>query len=245
LTAADNMVLFRNFVRQALRREGYYASFVCRPPFPNVMSSGWHLHQSIVNARGGNLFVADVTSKASPEGEVAQDFLSDLGCHYLAGLLDHAHGMSAIAVPTTNGYERFRPNALAPQSANWGYDSRAAMLRVVGGMGDPATRIENRLGEPMANPYLYMASQIYAGLDGVERELVPPSSTSRAQGTSSPLPASLELAVKALQADEVYRVGFGGDFVDYFAQIANAQCERFAAATDPVLFQSREYFSRY
>jgi glutamine synthetase len=53
LTAADNMVLFRNGVKQALRRAGYHATFMCRPPFPNIMSSGWHLHQSLVDARTG------------------------------------------------------------------------------------------------------------------------------------------------------------------------------------------------
>jgi glutamine synthetase len=53
LTAADNMVLFRNGVRQALRRAGYHASFMCRPPFPHIMSSGWHLHQSLVDRRHG------------------------------------------------------------------------------------------------------------------------------------------------------------------------------------------------
>lgn len=245
LTAADHMVLFRNLVRQALRREGYYASFVCRPPFPNVMSSGWHLHQSLVDAQGENLFMRRGAGQSLSHRPSAQDYLSETGGQYLGGLLEHAQGMCALAVPTTNGYGRFRPNALAPQSANWGPDSRGAMLRVIGGPGDASTRIENRLGEPMANPYLYIASQIYAGLDGLERHLIPPLAGDASQAGFKALPASLEVAARALQADEVFRRGFGHDFVDYFGHIALSEWQRFQDAEDPVQFQSREYFSRY
>ncbi len=90
----------------------------------------------------------------------ARHTLSDVGTHYLAGLLNNAQGMTVMCTPTVNGFGRFRPNALAPQSILWGRDNRGAMLRVIGQAGDTATRIENRLGEPAANPYLYMASQI-------------------------------------------------------------------------------------
>jgi glutamine synthetase len=245
LTAADNMVLFRNLVRQALRREGYYASFVCRPPFPNVMSSGWHLHQSLVDGHGANLFMPELVEQASANPFSARNYLSETGAQFLSGLLEHAQAMTALAVPTVNGYERFRPNALAPQTASWGYDSRGAMLRVIGGPGDVATRIENRLGEPMANPYLYLASQIYAGLDGVERNLVPSLAGSAPQSALQALPASLELAVRALQANQVFQKGFGQGFVAYYGQIASSEWARFQAAQDPVQFQSKEYFSRY
>ncbi|HEY8049432.1 MAG TPA: glutamine synthetase, partial [Ramlibacter sp.] len=92
LTAADNMVLFRSAARQALRRAGYHATFVCRPPFPNIMSSGWHLHQSLVDLRtGDNAFRSE-----SP------DVLSSTGKHYLAGLLEHARGMTVFCTPTAN-----------------------------------------------------------------------------------------------------------------------------------------------
>jgi glutamine synthetase len=245
LSAADHMVLFRNLVRQALGREGYYASFVCRPPFPNIMSSGWHLHQSLVNDRGENLFAPKSSAQVPRPTGTAQDYLSETGCQYLAGLLEHAQGMAAIAVPTINGYERFRPNALAPQTASWGYDSRSAMLRVVGGLAGSATRIENRLGEPMANPYLYMASQIYAGLDGISRNLKPPLASALTSNDAKALPMNLEIAASALQGDDVLRVGFDHEFVDYYAHIARATWARFIASKDPVEFHSREYFSRF
>jgi glutamine synthetase len=87
--------------------------------------------------------------------------------------------MAVFCTPTVNGFGRFRPNALAPQSVLWGRDNRGAMLRVVGECGDAATRIENRIGEPAANPYLYLASQIHAGLDGMARQLKAPPATDR------------------------------------------------------------------
>jgi len=157
LTAADNMVLFRNAVKQALRRAGFHATFMCRPPFPHIMSSGWHLHQSLVDAStGNNVFQRETPAQGSTPLD-ADYSLSDLGAHYLAGLLAHAPGMTVFCTPTTNGFGRFKPNALAPQSVLWGRDNRGAMLRVIGACGDRSTRIENRLGESGANPYLYMA----------------------------------------------------------------------------------------
>ena len=116
LTAADNMVLFRSAVRQALRRVGYYATFMCRPPFENIMSSGWHLHQSLVDTKHDrNAFMRD-TPQVNTQANDACYTLSEAGSHYLAGLLEHAQGMTVMCTPTVNGFGRFRPNALAPQS---------------------------------------------------------------------------------------------------------------------------------
>ena len=121
LAAADAMLLFRSATKQVLRRHGYHATFMCRPKLPNVMSSGWHLHQSLVDqSDGANAF--------SCRG----DFLSDTGKHFLAGLLAHAKGLCALATPTINGYKRYRPYSLAPDRIHWGRDNRGAMLRVIG-----------------------------------------------------------------------------------------------------------------
>ncbi len=255
LTAADNMVLFRSAVTQALRRAGYHATFMCRPPFPNIMSSGWHLHQSLVQLADShqspvakpparNAFMRDAPAPGTTPLD-AQHTLSTLGEHYLAGLLAHARGMAALATPTINGFERFQPNALAPQSILWGRDNRGAMLRVVGQAGDPATRIENRIGEPAANPYLYVASQIYAGLDGVARQLkAPPASTAPYDANNDKLPTSLGEALQALQSDGALLHGFGSDFVGYFTRIKQQELRRFAEAEDTLDWQRREYFSR-
>jgi glutamine synthetase len=245
LTAADNMVLFRNGVKQALRRAGYHASFMCRPPFPNIMSSGWHLHQSRARADGRNAFCRDVPADGSTPQD-ARHTLSDLGAHYLAGLLAHARGMAVFCTPTVNGYGRFRPNALAPQSVLWGRDNRGAMLRVVGDCGDGGTRIENRIGEPAANPYLYLASQIHAGLDGIERRLEPPPATDAPYGAADVrLPTGLGEALDALRADTVLVDAFGAPFVEYLCRIKGAELARFEQAQDAAEFQRREYFSRF
>ncbi len=245
LTAADNMVLFRSAVKQALRRAGYHATFMCRPPFPSIMSSGWHLHQSLVDLQTGqNAFQRP---EPAPDTGVcdAAHTLSDAGERYLAGLLAHAAGMTALCVPTINAYERFQPNALAPQSVVWGLGNRGAMLRVVGAAGDTATRIENRIGEPAANPYLYIAAQIHAGLDGLARKLrTPPATHAPYDPAAEKLPATLGAALQALQQDVAMQQGFGSAFISFFSHIKKAELQRHATATDKLEWQRREYFGR-
>lgn len=245
LTAADNMVLFRSAMRQALLRAGYHATFMCRPPFPNIMSSGWHLHQSLVDLRtGANAFKRDTPAPGTSPSD-AQHTLSALGERYLAGLLAHAQGMAVFCTPTVNGFGRFRPNALAPQAVLWGRDNRGAMLRVVGDCGDGGTRIENRIGEPAANPYLYLASQIHAGLDGVERGLRAPPATNSPYGSNHEmLPTRLGDALDALHADVTLCEAFGPSFVKYYDRLKRSELARFEQADDQDEFQRREYFGR-
>jgi glutamine synthetase len=245
LTAADNMVLFRNGVKMALRRAGYHATFMCRPPFPHIMSSGWHLHQSLVDlGTGRNAFRRDHPEPHATAAD-ASSTLSKTGAHWLAGLLQHARGMAVFGTPTVNGFGRFRPNALAPQSVLWGRDNRGALLRVIGACGDEATRIENRIGEPAANPYLYLASQVHAGLDGLGRGLLPPPATDAPySGAGESLPTSLGEGLDALSSDVALCEAFGPAFVDYFTRIKRSEQERFEAAADRDEFQRREYFGR-
>ncbi|MGA8515670.1 MAG: glutamine synthetase family protein [Burkholderiaceae bacterium] len=264
LSAADNMVLFRSAVKQALRRAGYHATFMCRPPFPYVMSSGWHLHQSLALHDGSNAFAKPAAEAAAqdwykramaqpaPTPKIAQplqatSYLSTLGCHYLAGLLTHAKACTALTNPNINAYARFQPNALAPQSIVWGHDNRGAMLRVIAPPDTPqATRIENRVGEPMANPYLYLASQIHAGLDGITRKLVaPPACETPYAATAEKLPTSLGDALAALQTDAMLCKALGQSFVDYFCQVKRQEIVRYGAAEDKVDWQRREIFSRH
>ena len=245
LRAADNMVRFRNGVRQALARAGYWASFMCRPPFDHIMSSGWHLHQSLIDLESGaNLFVRDAAAQGS-SAQDAEHTLSSFGAKYLAGLLDHAAGALVFCTPTANGYGRFRPLALAPQAAVWGRDNRGAMLRIIGQAQDTATRIENRIGEPAANPYLYMASQIHAGLDGIARGLKPPSATESPYGQGNTLlPTDLGQALAALQADTHLVNAFGPGFVALLSGIKQLEWQRYQQAEDKMAFQRNEYFSR-
>jgi glutamine synthetase len=233
MAPADIMVLFRSAVKQICQRHGYHATFMCRPRIPNVMSSGWHLHQSLVSrASGENAFMKD------------DEHLSPLGRHYMAGLLAHARASAVFSTPTINGYKRYRSYSLAPDRAIWGRDNRGVMIRVLGGPNDPATRLENRIGEPAANPYLYMASQILAGLDGIDRALDPgPSADAPYEAKASLLPKSLSEAVSALQEDSFFRGAMGAELVDYYVHIKNAEIERFQAeVTD---WEQREYFEMF
>ena len=98
-----------------------------------------------------------------------------------------------FTTPTINGYKRYRSYSLAPDRAIWGRDNRGVMIRALGGANDAATRLENRIGEPAANPYLYMASQILSGLDGVDRKLDPgPSADAPYETQATKLPKSAE-----------------------------------------------------
>jgi glutamine synthetase len=240
LAAADAMVLFRSAVKQIARRNGYLASFMCRPALPNVMSSGWHLHQSLIEKAGKrNAFAFD-----------HPDVLSTVGHYYLGGLLSHARAAAAFTTPTINGYKRYRAYSLAPDRAIWARDNRGVMMRVLGQPGDAATHLENRVGEPAANPYLYIASQIYSGLDGIARRLDPgPSADTPYEGAAALLPKNLGEALTALRADETFRSGFGAAFIDYYAHIKDAELERFRKESreqpDVTPWEQKEYLDLF
>jgi glutamine synthetase len=228
MASADAMLLFRSAVKQVARRHGYHATFMCRPRLPNVMSSGWHLHQSLIKS-GKNAFVSE------------KDFLSPIGKQFLAGLLAHARGSCALATPTINGYKRYRPYSLAPERVIWGLDNRGAMLRVLGGPGDASSHIENRIGEPAANPYLYFASQIHGGLDGISRKLeLEPASDTPYESKAPLLPRTLSEALGFLKQDQVLVEGFGKTFVDYYCRIKEAEIDRFNLEVSE--WEQREYF---
>jgi glutamine synthetase len=240
LASADAMVLFRAAAKQIARRHGMLASFMCRPALPNVMSSGWHLHQSLLETKSGrNAFAFDHA-----------DVLSTVGRYYLGGLLAHARAAAAFTTPTINGYKRYRAYSLAPDRAIWGRDNRGVMVRVLGQPGDPATHLENRVGEPAANPYLYVAAQIYSGLDGIARRLDPgPSADTPYEAPATLLPKNLSEALTALRADETFRTGFGGGFIDYYTHIKAAEIERFQKETtdhpDVTPWEQKEYLDLF
>jgi glutamine synthetase len=237
LASADAMVLLRSAAKQMMRRAGLHATFMCKPDLPEAMASGWHLHQSVCDAQGRNLFIPQA-SGASP--------LSTLGMQFLGGLRDHTPGCAAFASPTLNGYRRYaKANALAPNRVVWGIDNRGAVLRVIGAPDDPASRIEHRLGEPAANPYLVMASQWIAGLDGVDRRLDPGPANSDpyAESDGAPLlPQSLGQALDALHADAELREGLGSELITWYTRIKRQEIQR---SDGSQAWEQREYFSHY
>ena len=248
LTAADQMLLLRNGVRQALRRAGYHATFMCKPPLAGAVASGWHLHQSLVDGEGRNAMALQQAVPAGTAAGAAAQLLSPAGQHWLAGLLAHAPGMAALCAPTAVAYSRYQGSLMAPRAAIWGRDNRGALLRVVGRPGDSATRIENRLGEPLANPYLCIAAQVLAGLDGLRQQQDPGPAASANPYTTNQgalLPDSLATALDALTADRVLCTGLGQPLVHAFTAIKRQELSRRAAAADVLEWDRRELFARY
>jgi len=240
LAAADTMILFRAAAKQIARRNGLLASFMCRPALPNLFSSGWHLHFSLINRkRNRNAFAGN-----------EREGLSGVALHFLGGLLSHATAAAAFTTPTVNGYKRYRSYTLAPDRAIWARDNRGVMVRVLGQPGDPSTHLENRVGEPAANPYLYMAAQIDAGLDGIARRRNPgPSADTPYETKAQPLPKDLGEALAALRASDVFRKSYGDGFVDYYVRLKEAEFARFKAEAgdegEVTAWEQNEYFDLF
>jgi glutamine synthetase len=246
LAAADAAVLFRSAVKQVCRRRGLLATFMCRPSLPNFFPSGWHLHQSLAfRDSGRNAFAS------------SSEVLSPTGSSYVAGLLEHAVPSLVFAAPTVNGYKRFRPYSFAPDRVCWAVENRGALVRVQGSPGDSGSHAEMRSGEPAANPYLYLASNVAAGADGVARSLVPPAPVEAdPYAVVAPmLPTSLSAAVKALDGDSFFRSAFGDTLIDYLVQMKRAELARYEAwlaeagtadsADEVTEWEMREYFEFY
>lgn len=247
LRAADSVTLFRMAVKQVAKRNGHLASFMCTPAVAGFYASGWHLHTSLTDiASGDNAFVPG-------EGEA----LSEVGMHYIGGTLAHGIAASVFTTPTINGYRRRRPYSLAPDRITWGSDNRAALMRVISSPGDPSSHVENRVGEPSANPYLYIAAQAAAGLDGIRNKIDPgEGSIDPYAADASQLPQSLSEAITALEADSFYREAFGDSFVDYLVTMKRSEVTRYETwleenpdregdvngVTD---WEHREYFEKF
>ncbi len=240
LAVAEDALYVRMAIRQLARANGLRASFLSRPRLAGAgdgFPSGWHLHQSLV--------AANEPDRPSVFASTGDDLISPLGASFVAGLLEHAAASCLLTTPTVTGYKRYRPQAVAPNRISWSPEHRGAMLRIVGNPGDADTRIENRVGDPAANPYLYLASQVLSGLDGVERNLSPPDPTETPYETSGGdlLPRSLGEAIDAFAASSMYRKSFGDPIVDYLVALKRSEWNRFlATVTD---WEHAEYFDLY
>jgi len=231
--AADDMVLLRSALRQALARRGYHISFMCRPAISGSFASGWHLHQSVADSEGANLFMP------AEDGRMTKT-----ASGWIAGLLHHAPAISLFAAPTITGYKRYRAHSLAPERISWSHDGRGALIRALCTPGDAASRVENRGGEPAANPYLYLASQMFAGLDGVEADRRPPPATADAyDGTLPRLPSSLDEALALARENEFVRARFGDIFMSCYSAIKQAELDSHAAHVSD--WEHRAYFAAF
>jgi|SRR5579862_4918462 len=220
LDAADRAFRFKDAIKQMAQRHGLLATFIGKP-WNDDEGSGFHLHLSLAGGDGGNA----LHDPADPDG------LSTVARQFLAGLLDHGPALMAFFNPTTNAYRRIHPEALVPTLVSWGHDNRLCMVRVPRERGK-ATRLELRVGDGAANPYLATAAALHAGLDGIRRglELEPPYEgliyeDARAE-QATPLPTTFPEALAALDADELLKDAMGAELVRIFLEIKGAELER-------------------
>src|SRR2546425_2877043 len=160
LPTADNLATLRFVVRNIALRHGLVATFMPKPLY-GVNGSGMHTHQ-VLFAKGRNAF-------HDPKGALQ---LSDVGRWYIGGLLRHALGYCAVTNPLVNSYKRLVPGVEAPLHVRWSTQNVSPLVRVPAQRGD-ATRAENRLPDPAANPYLALAVQLAAGLEGIQQPIDP------------------------------------------------------------------------
>lgn len=222
--AADRAFMLKAAVKEVSAIEGLVATFMGRP-FADQGGSGFHVHLSLAADDGHNAF-ADVDG---PDG------LSALARAFVAGLIEHAHGLQALLGPTVNAYKRILPDSLAPTHANWGHDNRTAFVRIPNERGS-RSRLEVRTADGAACPHLIIAALLIAGLDGIERGLTPPEPVvgdayrldDAHAGTR--LPADLGSALDALEADTALVGALGSQLVGTFMAMKRFEVERFTEA---------------
>ncbi|MCI5097688.1 MAG: glutamine synthetase family protein [Rhodobacteraceae bacterium] len=234
MTQADTMVMFRTMVKEICAARGLHASFMAKPKLDNVMANGWHIHQSVQSLSDGrNLFAPDEPGELTPQAS-----------GWIAGLLDHAAESALLTTPTVNGYKRYQPYQLAPNRIQWGHDNRGAMIRALMNPDDPASRIENRAPDSTANPYLAIAAQLIAGLEGVTGGHVAPAPTrSPYEGDAAQLPTSLGTAIDAFAGSRLYRRALGDEFVDYLVTLKKFEWERYLITVSE--WEQNEYFNLF
>jgi glutamine synthetase len=222
LVAADRAFRLKAAVKDIAAQHGLVATFMGKP-FNDQGGSGTHLHVSL-NRNERNAFDAP-----AEEDGVSAELRA-----FTAGVLAHAAGLMALLNPTVNAYRRIQPDSLAPTHANWGWDNRGAFIRIPPERG-PATRIEIRVADGAANPYLAIAAMMSAGAHGLREGLRPPpplhGDAYRAdrETIGRPLPESLDAALEALESDEVLGRALGPEIVETFLAVKRFEIERHRA----------------
>ena len=219
LAAADRAFRLKSAVKDIAAQNGLIATFMGKP-FNDQGGSGTHLHLSL-NRDGRNVF------------DAGDDVAGELHA-FTAGVLEHAPALMAFLNPTINAYRRIQPDSLAPTHANWGWDNRATFIRIPPERGG-ATRIEIRVGDGGANPYLAIAATLAAGAHGIRESLTPPPAVEGDAYRADPevigaeLPTSLEAALDALEADDVLCAALGPEIVETFLAVKRFEVERHRA----------------
>lgn len=215
LKACDEIQTFKLVVKTIARKHGLHATFMPKPIF-GINGSGMHCNMSLFKD-GENVFY-----DKNDERE-----LSQTAYQFLAGLLEHARGYTAVCNPLVNSYKRLVPGYEAPVYVAWSGQNRSPLIRIPASRG-LSTRLELRSVDPAANPYLTMSVLLAAGLDGIERQLVPPAEVNqniyemtekeRLVADIKDLPSTLHNAVKDLKKDKVVQEALGSHIYENFVE---------------------------
>jgi glutamine synthetase len=229
LRTADNVLTLKYTVKAIAAKHGLIASFMPKPIF-GINGSGMHCHQSLFDAEGNNLFYS----------ESDEYHLSKLAYAFIAGQLAHARALAAIVAPSINSYKRLVPGYEAPVYIGWAQQNRSALIRIpryTQGR-NKAVRAELRFPDPSANPYLAFAAMLAAALDGIDRELQPPTplnninvyhldEAERSQLGIASLPGSLAEALDELGGDEVLQQALGQSVYEAFVRAKRSEWDDF------------------
>lgn len=228
VTSADNVVTVKYTVKAIAQSHGLTATFMPKPLF-GANGSGMHVHQSLQDASGNNLFY-------DPEGQMR---LSELAHQFVAGQLKHAPALAAIVAPTVNSYKRLVPGYEAPVYICWAQINRSALIRVprYSPGREQSTRVELRCPDPSCNPYLAFATMLQAGLDGIRDNLQPPQPVSDdvyeysaekllEEGIGT-LPGTLREALEELANDQVIRGALGEHVHEVFQRAKAAEWDEY------------------
>lgn len=204
--ACDEIQTFKLVVKTIARKHGLHATFMPKPIF-GISGSGMHCNMSLFKNKENVFF-----------DEAGERQLSETAYQFLAGLLYHARGYTAVCNPLVNSYKRLVPGYEAPVYVAWSGRNRSPLIRIPASRG-LSTRLELRSVDPSANPYLAMAVLLEAGLDGIRKKLTPPEEVNqniycmtdeeRKTACISDLPSTLHNAVKALKKDDVIQAALG------------------------------------
>ena len=235
LAAADAVITVRSVVRDTAADAGLMATFLPKP-FTNESGSGMHVHQSLVDLKGSEVFFDGSDTYG----------LSPVAHGFLAGQLEHAGGMCALVAPLVNSYKRLGAGFEAPALVSWARINRSAMIRVPAAWqaNDLPTRIELRLPDPAANPYLAFGAMLAAGMDGVDRKLLPPEPVEELPSLDFEpgrmqrhrllkVPASLGAALDALREDDVMCQALGEPILHHFLNAKEIEDEEYRRQVTP------------
>jgi glutamine synthetase len=243
LRAADNQIKLRDTVRGVALRRDLLASFAPKP-FPDQIGSGCHVHVSVWNREGTRNLLYE---PGDPRG------LSDLGRHFIGGLLHHLPALLALTCPSYNSYRRLQPSAWAGAYSCWGLDNREATVRVASpfwGREEQTYNMELKSCDASANPYIALGALITCGLDGIERSLSPgepcevdPATLSEEERQTRRLPGSLSEALDHLAADTLLQDAMGELMGRAYLMVRRAEAASFAA--QDMDYEIRNHFYKF